>query len=352
METSDRHVASHVFNIAVLVVGAGALAWMMHRLGVAGAERALDTARGWLALIIALELASTLCEAGAIHQFMRPEARMVSFWRVLAAQLSGVAINSLTPGGKLGEATKVTMLVGHMPRARAVSSIVLFNLASLYLSIAVLLIGVPLTAMLIDLPGDLAVIVWIATGVMVVATIGIAWLVHRGAVATILEGGVSLRILSRARADDWKGKLAGIDAHLRALHGDRSPGDTAGFALVALSRVLSWVGTIVLLHAVDLPLHVSLIVGVLSVGVLIGWLSAIVPLGVGVAEGGNFALYGLLGATASTGLIVAMISRLRAIVIALIGLAVMAAMHTATRIALARRRARIRAALASAHTLG
>ena len=29
----DRHLASHVFNIAILVVGVAAFGWMMHRLG-------------------------------------------------------------------------------------------------------------------------------------------------------------------------------------------------------------------------------------------------------------------------------------------------------------------------------
>src|SRR5262249_41417608 len=157
-----------VFNVAVLVVGAAALAFMMHRVGVASARDVLADAGGWFPVILALDLAAMAFDAAAVHAFMRPEARMVSFWRGLAAQARGRAINILTPGGALGEATKIAMLVGHAPRGRVVSSIVLFNLATFYLSVAIVAVGVPITALLVDMPHDLAIVVWSGLAVLAV----------------------------------------------------------------------------------------------------------------------------------------------------------------------------------------
>ena len=48
---------------------------------------------------------------------------MISYWRVLGANISGRAINVLTPGGALGEPTKLMLLSTHAPRARALSSL-------------------------------------------------------------------------------------------------------------------------------------------------------------------------------------------------------------------------------------
>jgi hypothetical protein len=346
----ERHLASHVFNVVVLVVGTIALVVLMQRLGVANARAIFADAGGGFAAILALDLASMACDAGAIHAFMRPEARMVSFARVLAAQASGRAINILTPGGALGEATKVTMLVGHAPHARVVSSIVLYNLATLYLSIAIVLVGVPLTALLVDLPGQLEVIVWAGFAALVALVIGLAVVVHRGALATALSAARGLRFVSRERARAWQTRLADIDRHLRELHADRSPGTRSGLALIGASRLLQSAATVVMLHIVGVELHVSLLVGVLSAGVLIGWISNVVPFGIGVADGSNYALFDVLGASGAHGVFVTMLGRARSLCLALVGLVVMAGGHTANRIAIARRNRR-KAILAANHHL-
>ena len=341
----ERHLASHVFNIVVLVLGTVGLAVMMHRLGLASFEEVVRDAGGWLALVVSLDLAALALDAAAIHAFMRPEARMVSYWRVLAAQSSGRAISILTPGGALGEATKIAMLVGHAPRERVVSSIVLFNLATFYLSVAIVAVGVPLTTSLVDLPHELSLAVWIGLGVLALIVGALALVIHRGAAGTATAAARELRFVSPERAARWRERLTEIDRHLRELHSERSPGTHVGFALLATSRALQWCATITVLHAIGLTLTPRLLVGVLSVGVLIGWMSAVVPFGVGVADGSNYALYRALGAGGAPGVLVTLLGRARSLVIATLGLVVMAAGHTANRLAISRRNA----AIASRH---
>jgi uncharacterized protein (TIRG00374 family) len=344
----ERHLASHVFNIVVMSVGVLALAFMLHKLGLSTVRRVLRDVGAWFAVIVALDLAAISCEAAALHQFMRPEARMIKYWRVLAAQISGRAINILTPGGALGEATKVTMLVAHAPRGRVVSSIVLLNLASFYLSVAIVIVGVPLTALLVDLPHSLKLTVWIGLGVVIVVVVGIGVMIQRGALETILAGAGKTRILSAERVARWTTKVSEIDRHVKELQSDQSPGTRAALAFVLAGRLCSWSAATVVLYAVGVHLGFTLLCGVFSVGVLIGWISSIIPFGMGVADGGNYALFDVLGASGAHGVLVTLLGRARSLTLALLGLLVMAAGHTANRLEIARR-ARLVARLQAEH---
>jgi uncharacterized membrane protein YbhN (UPF0104 family) len=344
----QKHLASHAFNIGVLVVGTVALVWMLDRLGMANVRRVFAGVGSWFFVIVAFDVAALACEAGAIRELMRPEARMVSYWRVLAAQASGRAINILTPGGALGEPTKITMLVSSAPRGRVVSSIVLLNLATFYLSVAIVIAGVPLTALLVDLPHDLRLVVWIGLGILVPVVVAIGIMIQRGALQTALGAARGLRLLSAEREQKWGARIAEVDRHIRELQASRSPGTRSGLFLVGAARLCSWSATTLALYAVGAHLHFTLLAGVFSVGVLIGWISAIVPFGLGVADGGNYALFGVLGASGAQGVFVTLLGRARSLTLAMLGLAAMASAHTVNRIDLARRN-RLMARLEAAH---
>jgi hypothetical protein len=344
----EGHFASHVFNIAVLVVGATLLAWMLDRLGWENVRRVLAGVGGWFALIVALDIAAVGCEAAAIRELMRPEARMVKYWRVLAAQVSGRAINILTPGGALGEATKVTLLVAHAPRGRVVSSIVLLNLAAFYLSVAILIVGVPLTALFVDLPPDLRLVIWIGLAVVLGVVATLVVVVQRGALGTLFATLRRVRLLSPQRAERWTARLADIDRHIRELHSNRTAGTRTGLLLVCAARLCSWTATTIVLYTVGVELGFTVLVGVFSIGVLVSWISAFVPLGLGVADASNYALYDVLGAAGAQGVFVTMIGRARSLTLALLGVAVMAAAHTSSRLVLARRN-RLMARLEAEH---
>jgi uncharacterized membrane protein YbhN (UPF0104 family) len=335
-----------VFNVAVLVGGAIGVALMMHQLGWANARDVFENVGGWFVLILALDLAGMALDAGAIHRFMRPEARMVSYWRVFAAQASGRAINIFVPGGVVGEATKITMLVSHAPRDRVISSILLFNLATFYISVAIVLVGVPITALVIDLPHQLAIVVWVGLAILVPLVIGLAIVIRRGAIDTLLTGLLALRFISAERATSWRTRLAELDRHLRELQSDASPGTRLALVLLACSRIVAWAATTVVLAAIGVKLRATLLVSVLSVGVLISWISAFVPFGLGIADGGNYALFDALGASGAHGVFVTLLNRARTLAIALIGLVIMAAAHTANRISIVRRHRRFTTRLA------
>lgn len=338
----ERHLLSHLFNLAMMVFGGCALAWMMHKLGWSKFEEVVDNVGSTFIVILALDLVALLCDARALHTFMRPEARMVSYWRVVAAQISGRAVNVVTPFGALGEATKLTMLVSHAPRARVLSAIVLVNLAALYFSVTAMVIGTPITLLLVDLPSELKLTIAIGFAVLLPLMVALGVIVKRGALSTLTNVLGRLRLISPARRDAWRVRLAEVDKHISELYKYRSAGTYKGIFWVVASHLVTWASTMVLIGAVGVVIRPTLVIGVLSVGVLIQWISSIVPLGLGLADGGNYALYDLLGASGAHGTFVTMLNRVRSLGVALVGFVVMAVVHILNRVALARQRHKVR----------
>lgn len=323
---------STIFNIVMFVIGGAALAWMLRQTSWDELKAVILGVGAWAGLIIMLDLIALCLDAAAWHAFMRPEARMVPYWRVLGAWASGRAINVLTPFGALGEATKVTMLMNHAPRARVLSSIVLLSVTALYMSVTVMLIGIPITLLLLDLPHAIKVLVGIGVACIIPAMIALGFVIHRGAMTTLVGLVRRTRLISEERAGHWREKAKEVDSHIRELHTGRSSGTRRGFLLIGLSKLVMYTSTTLLIHAVGVELSPALVIAVVSVGVLIQWISSVVPLGLGLADGGNYALYTLLGASGEHGMFVTMLNRARSVAVAMLGLAAMAALSVLGRV--------------------
>lgn len=340
-DRNERHLASHIFNVAMLLFGAAALTWMVREIDWTE-FRTVVSGIGWTyAVILALDLAAVLLDARALHTFMRPEARMVSYLRVVAAQISGRAVNVVTPFGALGEATKLTMLVGRAPRGRVLSAIVLFNLSTLYFSVVIMLVGTPITFLLIDLPRSLQVTIAIGLAVVLSLMVALGVVIQRGALSTLTTLLRRLRFISEERRQDWQLRLREIDGHIRELHRNRSAGTWRGILWVIAARLVTWAATITLIGAVGAAITPQLVIGVLSVGVLITWISSVVPLGLGLADGGHYVLYELVGAAGMHGTFVTMLNRGRSLGVAVVGFVIMAIVHTLSRVALGRMRGKL-----------
>jgi len=333
----------------MVVFGAGALIWMIRNFDWDELHKALAGTGVYVAIVIGLDLGTVLLDAKAQQTFMRPESRKISYWRVVAAQISGRAVNVVTPFGALGEATKLTMLVTRVPRARVLSAIVLFNLVGLYLSVVVMLIGTPITLLLVDLPSSVKTTVEIGLAVLVPLMIALGVIVHRGASSTIISLLHRVHLVSQAQLDAWQDHLREVDRHIRELHKDRSAGTWHGILWILASRLASWVSTMTLIGAVGVAITPTLVIGFLSVGALISWIASVVPLGLGVADGGNYALFVLLGASGTQGAVVTMLNRARSLLVALVGFLIMAIVHTLDRTALVRRHRKLRARKALAY---
>ena len=276
----------------------------------------------WFAIIAVIDLLSVCCDAYAIHGYLRPHV-VIPYPRVFAAEFSGLAINRVSPMNSLGEPIKMTMLMRDVPGDHAVSAVVMFNLTTTYVALVTIAIGVPISIAMLDLPSQLVTYVWLTLGVLFVSAVALALLVRTGPLTTLIDAATSLRLVSAERATRWRTKVAGIDERLRMLGRLRAPGMARGLAGVVGSRVLNSIGTVLVLHAVGIPLSAPLVIAMLSLGILIGWIANIVPLGLGLAQGGNYVVFSVFGANAASGVVFAFVNQLRTILLAAMGLVVM-----------------------------
>lgn len=310
-----------VVRIVALLVGVIAFAVMAKQLGWSGLTGVLVETGWWFLVIAAIDVCSAMSDGGAIKLLASAHAN-VPYLRACAAQLGGVGINRLTPGNALGEPVKVAVLVEKIPRDSAVSTILMFDAGATLVAIIVIVIGIPITLAFAELPGELSALAWLGAGVLVGVVVLLLVLVRRGPVGIAVRMLRRLRIVSADRAARWQAASTHVDAMVRELGTTRS----SRLALCCLvgSRALNWVGTIVMLYAAGLPLDAPLVIGILTVGALITWISHVVPLGIGIHDGGNYLLYRALGAPGLAGLDFTMVYRARTVLISAIGLSVLA----------------------------
>ncbi len=303
-----------------LVVGIVAFVLFARTLGWSGLTRVLGHAGWWFVVIAAIDLCGALCDACAIRSLARTHAPL-SFGRALAAQLGGVSINRLTPGNALGEPIKMSLLVEELPRDSAVSTILMFDIAAAVVAIAAIVLGVPVTLLLVDLPSEVMHAAWIGALALIAIAIGLGLLTRRGLIGACIAALRRLHVISQPRADRWRARTAHIDEMVRELGTRPTRG---GIAWLAGSRACNWAGTIVMLHAAGQHLDAAFVVAILSVGALVTYVAHIVPLGIGLAEGGNYLLYRALGAPGLAGLDFTTVYRARTCVLSALGLSVLA----------------------------
>lgn len=312
-----------IVNLVFLVVGIVALVWMLRKVGWSEVRDMVSSVGLWSIPIVAIGLASIFLNAAGIHIFMRPEARMVSYWRVFAAQLSGQAVNSVTPTGTLGEVVKSTMLMGHAPRYRAVSSVVAYNIVNIFATLFFVLFAIAVWLLAIELPDKIELMLQATFVALLVVTVGAIVIVQRGLIASAAAAARRLHIISKERREQLGGLLDDFDAQVRMFGPGREADYSIGFAFVFAAKALGMLDLWVTMYALGSPGGFAFVVIAAAGGVIVGSVAAIVPMGVGAYEGGLAGMFKLLGESAGLGLAVSLIRRLRTIGIAILGIAVM-----------------------------
>ena len=304
------------------MLGVVALALTVHVVGPRVLLAHLAMIGPWFAVLLAIELLVTLCDAGVIHSMSRgPSAP--SFRQVCIAQFAGRAVNSVTPGGALGDALRVSLLARECSTERIVAAVVFASLGTFITGLAVIAGGTIATALMFEMPVVVEVLLLAVGAITAAAVIGLVLLVRRGMISVLARLARRLHLISEARFEHWRDRLADIDARLR---GDiQTEHRSRAIALVITSQLLQRAVLWVALVAAGYSLDAAQLVAVLSAGVLLTWISALVPMGVGVSEGGNGVLFALIGAPASVGVALAFARRVNQIIFAALGFSVLAA---------------------------
>jgi len=309
---------------------------------------------GWWWIAVALlEVMITSLDAVAIRAFLSPEQGKVKLRSAVLSQLAGRAVNAVTPSGNLGEAVKVSVLVEHVSQSRAVSTILLYNVVSFSVELMIVAVAAPdhgdagrdaFERARPDDP-DLRRVLGARDRPLHAGPARHARELRargdpdldpgardRPAVDLEQPDAVAISVIAdalralggpaaRGRQQDAP-VLGGSPPRSRAWHrgGDR----------VAASRSM-------LLVAADPCTRVgeSITLGFVAAytvgGFIIYMMSSLVPMGVGISEGGNYALFRVLGENPARGVTLVLARRVTLIVYAAIGLVLVTASETVQR---------------------
>lgn len=308
-----------------------ALAWTVHSVGIVALAKYFRLIGWWWIAVFLLEVAITSLDAFAIRAFLSPEQGKVRLRSALLSQLAGRSVNAVTPSGNFGEAVKVSVLTEHVSQSRAVATILLYNVVSFTVELGMVALAAPVMALLVPMPTGLRWLFLIAGVICLAISIALYALVRRGMLASVARLAVRLRLLSTARLERWEERLRSVDDKLRLIAGARTRDRWLGIAMVTLSRVTSMSLSLVILHAIGEPITLGFVAGYTVGGFVVYLLASLVPMGLGISEGGNWWLFRALGENPARGAALVFARRTTLVVYAGIGLVLVALSETVQR---------------------
>ncbi len=334
-----------------LVVALVALVLTIRDTGVATIARYFRRIGWWWFAVLALEVVITSLDAVAIRAFTSPEQGKVRLSSALLSQLAGRSINAVTPGGNLGEAVKVSVLTEHVSQSRAVATILLYNVVSFTVELAMVAVAAPFVALLVPMPSSLRGLMLAAGIVCAVLSVGLYLLVHKGMMSSIARLARRIRVpgLAWLRGKIWKNpapskyllsdvrfvalhdSLASVDDKMRISEGARRRDRIVGIGAIGLSRLVSMSLSLLILHAVGESITVGFVAAYTVGGFVIYMMSTLVPMGLGISEGGNYWLFRALGENPARGVTLVVARRVTLVIYAAIGLVLVAASETVVR---------------------
>src|SRR5262249_58494046 len=134
-----------------------------------------------------------------------------------------------------------------------------------------------------------------------------------------------------ARPARWQPRLRSVDDKMKLVEGARRRDRHLGIALVVLSRMTSMTLSFVLLIAMGEQLTIGLVASITVGSFFIYMASTLVPMGIGINEGGYNQMLRVLGENPARGTALILARRVALILYAAIGLVLVTASETVQR---------------------
>ncbi len=278
---------------ALLAIAIVALVFTIRDVGLRTLGHYLRLIGWWWIAVAALELLNTTLHSTALRAFAAPDR--LDLRDAFLAQLAGRAVNAVTPSGNLGEVVKMSVLTDVVTPSRAVSTVLLYNVVSFTIELGIVALAAPFLALLVPMPLGLRIL-FLGAGVLCLAiSIGLYALVRRGMLANLAKVPVRLGLVSQARYAGWYEKLHGIDEKLRMTSGASRRERLIGIAALTMSRLSAIVLSLLILRAVGTSISFGFVAAWTVGSFPIYLASTLVPMGLGVSEGGYYGLFRTLG---------------------------------------------------------
>lgn len=301
-------------SVVVLHVGAGVI-WQHFR------------QTGWLLLPVALVWGAVYTlNASAWYSMLSIERARPGRFRAWAITVSTFALNFVAPAaGLAGEGYRALAVSPWLGRQRAIGSVVqyrlLFSLAHMLFVISAV---IPAIFILPHTLPVLALLLGTALGVSIVI-----WFLIRRHHEGILEAGLDLLLLiplvnlAARRLEPRRGKLRELDLQVITLYHEHPKVFWRAIGLEYLARCMMPFELALIFWGLGLGVRIPEAFLATALSTTILNLLFFLPFELGAREGGLFVVFSLLGFGADHGVFAAVVTRLRELVWAAIGLALL-----------------------------
>ncbi len=318
--------AMNRIRLVFLGVGLAFLAVVVRRIGMAPLVEAVERVGLWFAPVLCMNLLWYFTDAVGLSFVVagHSEGPRPGLGRVLVAQVCGEALNNATPLMNLGgEPVKGLMLGAWISGRSAVGALIVDNTVKYLATAAFVGTGFVLSFVFVDLPPGLRASLGAGLAVFVAAVVLFALGQSRGLLSRLLS--LLARLPARVRPGDRLHQAArAVDHAMARFHRDRRREFAASFLFHLASRLLATADAFLVLWLLGVDATPLTALFILSISILINLAFSFIPLAMGASEGGHFLLFSALGLAPETGVVFALIGRVRGLVWIAIGLALLA----------------------------
>lgn len=296
-------------NAAFLVIGAAALAWMVHHIGLDTLRDGMAQVGFGFAALCAVHLLAIVVDSITLRACAGDPGQKVPLRSYVRVSLAGHAINEATPLGKLGEVTKFTLLSEHLPARRSAAALIVQNLVMGIANCALVAIAPLIAILALDVEGRVATVFLITAGAFTAIGLVSVWLLYRGI------GEIPFRLLrvlgfGEQRVDRWRDSWKRVEELWHDATGNRGRMRTAWLSQLA-SRAISVGENALILAFLGADNAIAIATISLASFQLIHWTTSFVPLQTGTAEGTAYVLFRSIGLAPHIGVLMELVRKVR-----------------------------------------
>ncbi len=308
-------------NIIALIIGVGALSYLIYRVGFRELLDNLLTIGPVFPVLLVIEAISNALSCTGWYYSFDPASRP-SYRKLLGISYASLSIAGALPTGQAGEVAKGNLLRGVSTTTEIVSSLLIYNYLHILTVMLLVFIG-PFVALFTG--GFDADVIWVTLGagvLVLVVVLVLGAMLYSGVLHKLLEW-VGRRRLIWKPSEKLLGGVRDVDNRLRLIIRER-PGDIIkGSIGLLLGRVMGVIEVYVILSYMGVSDSVTVSLMIFSTTAMVKYLLMVLPAREGFLEGSTYVVFRLIGMNGADGLSLEITRRLRKIVFQVFGVGLM-----------------------------
>ncbi|HTE52464.1 MAG TPA: lysylphosphatidylglycerol synthase transmembrane domain-containing protein [Kofleriaceae bacterium] len=313
-------------QLALLVVGVGALVWMIFHLGPGKLWEGMQLVGWGFALTCSAHLCGLLLDSVTLRACAGKRGQKVPYLHFARTSVAGHGVNEATPFGKVGEIVKFALLDERLPAADAGGALVAQNLASFVVNCGLIGLVAPISMVAFGVGGGTA-FAFCAVSAVFLAAGGVGILILRRGLgvwpfALMRRAGIGRFRLSKERVNRWQKGWRKVEKSWRSATAQPNAMKVIWGSMI-LGRLANVVEAALFLYFLGGDHIIAGAFLSLASYQFSGWALSFVPMGAGSAEGSAFVMFRAVGLSPQLGVMVEIGRKLRKVVFICLGIAVL-----------------------------